>query len=115
MGLVIAKGMVALFSALGVELPDAGTVVKTRTVVVSLLLGTSVTLLASILPARRATRVPPIAAVREGAVLPRSRFAAHSAKSGVGVLAASLAAVTAAMFADGVSAALVALLLGGGV
>ena len=32
------------------------------------------TLLATILPARRATRVPPIAAVREGATLPPSRL-----------------------------------------
>ena len=33
------------------------------------------TLLASLRPAIRATRVPPIAAVREGATLPESRFA----------------------------------------
>ena len=39
----------------------------------SLLLGTVVTLLASVMPALRATRVPPIAAVREGAELPPSR------------------------------------------
>ena len=30
--------------------------------------------------------MPPIAAVREGSVLPASRFAAHSAKTGIGVL-----------------------------
>jgi putative ABC transport system permease protein len=46
-----------------------------RTVVVALLVGVLVTLVASVRPALRATRVPPIAAVREGAVLPRSRFA----------------------------------------
>jgi len=111
MGLGIAKGMIALFSALGVELPEAGTVIATHTITVSLIVGTGVTLLASILPARRATRVPPIAAVREGAVLPTSRFAAHSAKTGSGVLGTSLVAILAAMFADGVSAGLVALLL----
>jgi putative ABC transport system permease protein len=115
MGLAIAKGMVALFSLMSVDLPDAGTVVRTRTITTSLIIGTGVTLLASILPARRATRVPPIAAVREGSVLPQSRFAAHSAKSGVGVLLASLASITAAMFANGVSAGLMALLLGVGV
>jgi putative ABC transport system permease protein len=115
MGLAIAKGMVLLFSALGIELPDGGTVVATHTITTSLILGTGVTLLASILPAKRATRVPPIAAVREGAVLPTSRFATHSAKAGVGVLLASLAAISAAMFAHGVSGALVALLLGPGV
>ena len=80
LGLGIAKGMIALFSAFGVDLPEGGTVFQSRTVIVSILLGTGITLLASILPARRATRVPPIAAVREGAVLPTSRFSAHSAK-----------------------------------
>ena len=39
------------------------------------LVGIIVTLLASLRPAIRATRVPPIAAVREGATLPPSRFA----------------------------------------
>jgi hypothetical protein len=33
-------------------------------------LGTVLTVLASVVPARRATRVPPIAAVREGSTLP---------------------------------------------
>ena len=45
-------------------------------------LGTAITLLASIMPALRATRVPPIAAVREGSTLPPSRFAAHSLEDG---------------------------------
>src|SRR4051795_5140704 len=111
MGLGIAKGMIALFGALGVELPEGGTVIAGHTITTSLIVGTGVTLLASILPARRATRVPPIAAVREGAVLPKSRLAAHSAKTGTVVLSASLVTILAAMFADGVSAGLVALLL----
>src|SRR3954462_6257546 len=115
LGLGIAKGMVALFSALRVDLPKAGTVIATHTIATSLIVGTGVTLLASIVPARRATRVPPIAAVREGAVLPASKFAAHSLKTGVGVLLASLAAIAAGMFAGGVSPAATALLLGVGV
>ena len=71
LGLGIAKGMVALFSALGVELPEAGDGDRAahdhRLARCS---APSITLLASILPAQRATRVPPIAAVREGATLP---------------------------------------------
>ena len=119
MGLVagygIAKGMIALFSALGTDLPEASTVLAPRTIIVSIVLGTLITLLASTLPARRATRVPPIAAVREGATLPVSRLAAHSLKSGLAVVLGSLAAISAGIFAGGVSAAAVAALLGGGV
>jgi putative ABC transport system permease protein len=109
-GIGIAKGMIALLSALGVDLPEASTVIATRTIAVSMLVGTSVTVLASVLPARRATRVPPIAAVREGSTLPPGRFAAHSSKSGLGVLLVSLAALATGMFA-GVAGVLMALLL----
>jgi putative ABC transport system permease protein len=75
LGLALAKGLKAVFVLLGIDLPTAGTVFETRTVVVSLLVGTVITLFASLRPARRATRVPPIAAVREGAELPPGRFA----------------------------------------
>ena len=115
LGFGIAKGMVALFSALGVDLPEASTVVATHTITVSILLGTIITLIASILPAKRATRVPPIAAVREGSVLPASRMAGHSRNLGLGVVLASVAAISAGIFASGVSGAAVALLLGLGV
>ena len=114
-GLGIYQGLNALFVAIGADLPKSGTVVETRTIVVSLLIGTIVTLLASILPARRATRVPPIAAVREGAALPPSRLASHSAKLAYGVVAASVAAICAGVFVEGVGTLGVAVLLGGGV
>jgi putative ABC transport system permease protein len=51
LGLALAKGLTALFSALGLELPEAPTVFATRTVIVSLLLGTVVTMAASLAPA----------------------------------------------------------------
>ena len=81
-GLGLAVGLNKLFVALDAELPQTDTVFATRTIVVSLLVGTLITLIAGLSPAFRATRVPPIAAVREGAQLPRSalsRFAPHIA------------------------------------
>ena len=114
-GLGIYKGLNALFVAIGADMPESGTVVAMRTVIVALLVGTIVTLIASILPARRATRVPPIAAVREGAALPPSRLASHSGKLSYGVVAASVAAICAGVFLDGVGTLGVAVLLGGGV
>jgi putative ABC transport system permease protein len=75
LGLGLAKGLNALFVSFGLDLPQASTVFATRTVIVSLAVGVGITLLAALRPAIRATRVPPIAAVREGALLPPSRFA----------------------------------------
>jgi putative ABC transport system permease protein len=69
-GIALAPALDQLFKAFGADLPDSGTVLQARTVIVSLLVGTSVTLLAGMMPALRATRVPPIAALREGVEIP---------------------------------------------
>ena len=114
-GLFAGVGLAKLLTALGGDLPEVGLVFALRTVLVSLALGTGITLLASIMPALRATRVPPIAAVREGSTLPPSRFAAHSLNTAVGVIAASVAAISVGIFAGGLGALAVALLLGLGV
>ena len=74
-GLGLAKGLFKLFDAVGFTLPNSGIVFGTSTIVIALVAGIGVTLVASVRPALRATRVPPIAAVREGATLPESRFA----------------------------------------
>src|SRR5213079_2567300 len=73
-GLALAQGLFPLFRAVGFTLPNNGLTLETRTIIVALLVGIVVTLLASLRPAMRATRVPPIAAVREGATLPEGRF-----------------------------------------
>jgi putative ABC transport system permease protein len=54
-----------LFKAVGIDLPNTGTVVAPRTIVVSLLVGVVVTLLAALAPALRATRITPMAALLE--------------------------------------------------
>ncbi len=64
-GIGLAQGLSALLSAVGAELPSKTLVIATRTIVVSLVIGVGVTLVASLLPALRATRVPPIAALSE--------------------------------------------------
>ena len=87
-----------MIAALGFEFPKQTPVVAPRTIIVSLILGTGVTLLASLVPARRATRVPPIAAVREGATLPPSSLAKRSHTAGVVVAAGSLLAIAFGAF-----------------
>jgi putative ABC transport system permease protein len=104
-GLAIAKGLSALFSALGVEFPQGGTVFATRTIVVSLAVGIAVTLLASLRPAIRATRVPPIAAVREGATLPVSRLSRFGPLVSVVTLALGILLLVYGIFGGGMTVA----------
>jgi putative ABC transport system permease protein len=105
LGLALASGLNSVFIAIGVDLPQAGTVLATRTVVVSLLVGTLITLLAGILPALRATRVPPIAAVREGARLPKSRFAPLRPYVAALLIIVGVAAIAKGVFATNGKAA----------
>jgi putative ABC transport system permease protein len=101
LGLGIAAGLKTLLEASGVELPSSGIVFSTRTIVVSLAVGTLIALLASLRPALRATRIAPIAAVREGAVLPRSRFARYALPTATIVAAAAVGLFAYGVFADG--------------
>ena len=87
LGLGLAKFLFWLFDAVGFTLPNTGLLFKTRTIVVALLVGELVTLIASLRPASRATRVPPIAAVREGRTCP-SRASPASARLGATIIAA---------------------------
>ncbi|MGB2952799.1 MAG: FtsX-like permease family protein [Gaiellaceae bacterium] len=101
LGLAIAKLLNALITAIGIDLPQSGTVFATRTIIVSIAVGVIVTLLASLRPARRATRVPPIAAVREGFVLPPGRFARFRTLFGVLVSALAVGLLALGIFAHG--------------
>ena len=115
LGLGLAKLLNWLFVKIGIDLPHGSTVFATRTVVVSLLVGTLVTLFASIRPARRATRVPPIAAVREGSVLPPSRWAKYGTVTSLVVLAIAIAMVSLGALGSGIATGPRLLLLGLGV
>ncbi len=64
-GLGLAELLKGLLSALGLELPSTALVVARRTIVAGLAVGTLVTVAASVSPARRASRVAPVEALRE--------------------------------------------------
>jgi putative ABC transport system permease protein len=115
LGLGLAKGLNSLFVALNIDLPQTDTVFAARTVIVSLLVGVLVTLIAGLAPAVRATRVPPIAAVREGATLPRSRLAPYASYIAGGLTALAVALLVWSLFDDGLETGRRFLLMGVGV
>jgi putative ABC transport system permease protein len=98
LGIALGYGLAKALDALFHGLPKAGTVVETRTIVVSLVVGTSVTLAAGLFPALRATRVPPISAVREGAALPASRFARFKPFAAGAVIVLAILVIAAGLF-----------------
>ncbi len=114
LGLGIAVGLTTLLEAAGMDLPSGSLVFSMRTIVVSLGVGTLISLLASLRPAVRATRVEPIAAVREGAVMPASRFARYALATSALVGAAAIGLFSYGVFAEGleIKVRIVALVLG---
>ena len=112
LGLGLASGLFQLFDAVGFTLPNSGLLFETRTIVVSLLVGVLVTLFASLRPAIRATRVPPIAAVREGAVLPESRLARFRTVGSLVTIALGFAALLYGLFGGGLGTTEVLLWMG---
>jgi putative ABC transport system permease protein len=103
LGLGLAKGLNSLFVSFGIDLPQAATVFATRTIVVSLVVGVAITVLAALRPALRATRVPPIAAVREGALLPPGRFARFGTPAALLTIAVAVALMLIGLFLGGLS------------
>jgi putative ABC transport system permease protein len=65
LGLVLSYGLRELLDAFGAGLPRTAAVILPRTLVVGVAIGTLVTVVAGVAPARRASRVSPIEALRE--------------------------------------------------
>jgi putative ABC transport system permease protein len=100
LGVLVALGLQELLKAFGIDLPASGAVVKPRTVIASLLVGVVVTVLSSISPARRASKIAPMAALRgtgveQGGSL-RRRSVAGALIGGAGAVA-----MTYALFSGG--------------
>ena len=89
-GMGVALVIRALLNAAGTGLPSAGLVLKPRTVILGLGVGTTVTLLSSIFPAIKASSVKPLAALRDVAV---DRGAGSRVRAILGSLLAAASAV----------------------
>lgn len=114
LGLLLAKGLNSLLVSFGIDLPQASTVFKTRTIIVALAVGIVITMIAALRPALRATRVAPIALAREGALLPSSRWAKYNNQAAYATILAAVALMLVGLLVSGFSTGLRLLALGVG-
>jgi putative ABC transport system permease protein len=96
----LALGLRALLKLFGVDLPAAGLVLTTPTVVWSYAVGMVVTTAAASLPARRAARIPPVAAMRDDVALP-ARSLRFRAATGGALVAGGVAALAGGLAGGG--------------
>ncbi len=87
-GVGVARGIQELWSVLGITMPDGPLVVSGRSLVIAFVVGVLVTVASALLPARRAARVAPVAAMRAVAVEP-VRVSRRRAAIGLVLTAAS--------------------------
>lgn len=96
-GIGLSRALSALLSAFGVEIPTSGLAIQTNRIVTTVVVGSLVTLVSAVLPALRAGRVPPLAALRDTAIeragSRRGRFVSGAVLAVVGAAALVAAAL----------------------
>lgn len=97
LGVLVAIGLQSLLKAFGIDLPASGVVLKPRTIIAAFAVGVGVTVLSSISPARRASKIPPMAALRGGAEEHAGSLRRRSL-AGAAVFAVGMAALLGGLF-----------------
>ena len=100
-GVVVAVVLKGLLAALGMDLPSQAMVIKPRTVIAPVVVGVLITTLASWGPARKASKVPPVAAIRGADEMPEGRTLRRRLIAGGAVLALGTLALAGGLFGGG--------------
>lgn len=103
-GIVVGIGLAVLLRAalegFGIALPSGSLVLAPRTIIVGLVVGLGVTILSSLIPAVQASRVPPVAAMNEGAATPPRKAFTTRAIVGTIVTLAGIGLLLTGLIAD---------------
>jgi putative ABC transport system permease protein len=94
LGILVSTGLQALLRGFGLDIPSDGLIIPSSAVITALVAGTVITVFSAYFPARRGSKTPPIAALREVAIdesnNSRSRLISGFALAALGVIAVGL-------------------------
>jgi putative ABC transport system permease protein len=99
LGLGVAQLLKLAFGLFGLDLGGAGLVLLPRTALIAYAVGVIVTVVAAYVPARRAAKIAPVAAMRDDVALPLSSRKRHAGLGGL-LTAIGAAAMVAGLFFD---------------
>jgi putative ABC transport system permease protein len=111
-GMLLAPGLAAMMASFGIDLGATGIQLEPRTFIAGLAVGMVATVVSGIVPARRATRVEPLEAMRESVTPGPGRLSRRRVAVAVIVEAAGVAALFYGLFGDPGTANATALMLG---
>ncbi len=112
-GIGLNYGLRYLFSAIGAGLPESDLILAPRTILIAFAVGVGVTILSAFGPARKASTVPPIAAMQDSMDAPRPSDTRRNL-FGAGTMATGVALGSVGLFAsmDGTAPRILALAVG---
>ena len=97
-GVLLAVGLAAAMNAFGFNMPEGPLTLLPRTVFVGMAVGLVVTVVSALLPARKAARIPPVAAMREEVARPKRRSLHVRAVAGSITVGLGVAALLVGLF-----------------
>jgi putative ABC transport system permease protein len=100
LGVMVATGLRALLHGLGLDIPMTSIVFTRTTALIATTAGVVVTLVAAFSPARKAAKVPPIAAMQADVGGSAGYGSKQRVLVGIGVLGAGVMTLLAGLFAD---------------
>ena len=99
-GVAVAQGLKVMIKAIGFDMPGGSVVFTANTAIVSLVVGIAITVVAALSPARKAAKVPPVAAMQSVFVGSTGYGSKQRIIVGAGVLGLGIGALFLGLFGD---------------
>jgi putative ABC transport system permease protein len=100
LGVLVARLLTALFGAIGLDLGNSSFPLEPRTIITGLAVGLLATIVSGWVPARRATRIEPIAALRDADTAGTARLRRRRVVAAALLAAAGIVVMLYALFGD---------------